>query len=306
MNEGRGPWYLLTGLILGAALGVLYAWMVQPVQYTNTKPASLRADFKDQYRTLIAAAYMANGDLVRAKARLELLKDVDVYRVLAEQAQRTLAGGKSLQEARALGLLAVALGQAPATAPPVTAAPNLTQTVLPSPTASITPTLTLTSTQSTPGPGALTASPAATGIAASTPGGTPRPSATATRTPTRLPSLTPTPTPGALFVLKSQDLVCDASQPGPMIQILAYDAAGQGVPGVEVVVSWSAGENHFFTGLQPELGLGYTDFEMAPGVTYTLRLAEGGQPISGLAPAECQTDAGTRQWGIWKVVFEQP
>ncbi|MDD2696431.1 MAG: hypothetical protein PHD58_10960, partial [Anaerolineales bacterium] len=92
-EERRGAWFLLTGLIIGAVLGLLYAWVVQPVQYTNTAPASLRADFKDRYRALIALAYSADGDLVRARARLELLEDDDSYRSLAEQAQRTLAEG---------------------------------------------------------------------------------------------------------------------------------------------------------------------------------------------------------------------
>jgi Tfp pilus assembly protein PilF len=87
MNEKRGPWYLLTGLVIGAVLGLLYAWVVRPVQYTNTAPNSLRADYKDQYRAIIAVAYLANGDLLRARARLELLQDPDLYRVLAEQAQ---------------------------------------------------------------------------------------------------------------------------------------------------------------------------------------------------------------------------
>jgi hypothetical protein len=90
-GEKRGPWYLLTGLVLGIALGLIYAWIFQPVQYVDTSPASLRSDFKDQYRALIAAAYLGNGDLVRARARLELIKDEDMFRAISEQAQRTLA-----------------------------------------------------------------------------------------------------------------------------------------------------------------------------------------------------------------------
>lgn len=111
MSENRGPWYLLTGLVIGLVIGAVYAWTVRPLQYVDTTPATLRNDFKDKYRALIASAYAANGDLVRAKARLNLLKDDDVYRVLAEQAQRTLADGSSPDEARALGMLAVAIGR---------------------------------------------------------------------------------------------------------------------------------------------------------------------------------------------------
>lgn len=317
MREERGPWYLLTGLVLGAFLGLMYAWLVQPTQYTDTKPASLRADFKDRYRALIAAAYMSNGDLVRARARLELLQDPDLYRMLSEQAQRTLAEGASVQEARALGLLAVALGQAPSTvaAPqqaattqaPITStlqteAPTPTLTLLPGATVSETVgiTETVVSTEivsgtqeaETPTPGA--------------PNRTARPTATPTAEPSPLPTRTPSPTPGAPFALQSEELVCDPTLDEALIQVVVYDAAEQGVPGVEVIVTWEGGENHFYTGLKPEMGLGYADYLMAPDTVYTLRLAQGGQPIPNLIRTECENADGASQVGAWLLVFVQP
>lgn len=112
MNEDeRGNWYLLTGVVLGIILGILFAWVISPVEYVDTAPESLTNEFKDQYRVLIASAYVANGDLVRAKARLELLDEADIYLVVAEQAQQMLAEGGSVEEAQALGRLALALGQ---------------------------------------------------------------------------------------------------------------------------------------------------------------------------------------------------
>jgi hypothetical protein len=112
MNEDeRGNWYLLTGVVLGIILGILFAWVISPVKYVDTAPESLKDEFKDQYRVLIASAYVANGDLVRAKARLELLDEADIYLVVAEQAQQMLAEGGLVEEAQALGRLALALGQ---------------------------------------------------------------------------------------------------------------------------------------------------------------------------------------------------
>jgi len=293
MSDERGPWYLITGLVLGAVLGVLYAWLLQPVQYTETTPASLRADFKDQYRAMIASAYMANGDLVRARARLELLKDEDVYRMLAEQAQRTLAGGSAPQEARALGMLAVALGQSPATlAAPgggePGSAPLVTEVITPTLpfSAVLTMTLPVTTEVGTPQPTE------------------PRPTDSPTITP--LPTRLPTPTIGSPFILESEELSCDPALVTPLIIVQAYDAAGQGVRGVEAVVNWEGGESHFFTGLKPELGIGYADFTMTPGVVYTLRLAEGGQTIPNLTPKECEAEGGERYWGSWLLVFAQP
>jgi hypothetical protein len=80
MGEQRGPWYLLTGLAIGLALGLVYAWWINPVAYVNTAPASLRPDSKEAYRSLIAAAFGANGNLERARVRLSLLKDRRVDR----------------------------------------------------------------------------------------------------------------------------------------------------------------------------------------------------------------------------------
>jgi hypothetical protein len=107
-------------------------------------------------------------------------------------------------------------------------------------------------------------------------------------------------------VLDSQQLVCNPNLGEALIQVEVFDSAKQPVPGVEVVVNWDGGENHFFTGFKPEISPGYTDFTMTPGVVYTLRLAEGGQIIPGLTPAECESPGGDRYWGAWKLIFVQP
>jgi hypothetical protein len=318
MRDNRGPWYLLTGLVIGIVIGLLYAWVVRPVQYTNTLPRSLRAEDKDQYRALIASAYLANGDTYRASERLKLLRDADLYRTLAEQAQRTLAEGGSSLEARALGILAVTLGQAPPTlaipsgspvgdtsstpastslsgTPPASGgsetAPASGETPVTPQTATATITGTLTSDAPTGTPG--TSQPA-------------RPSSTPAPSDTPLPTRTPTATQGAPFVLESQEQLCDPSLTTPLIQVETFDAASQPVPGVEVVVSWDGGENHFYTGVKSEVSPGYADFDMTPGVNYTLRLAEGGQPITGIAASECETAGGEQYWGGWSLVFVQP
>ena len=88
--------------------------------------------------------------------------------------------------------------------------------------------------------------------------------------------------------------------------IEAYDASGQPVPGAEVIVQWNGNEDRFFTGLKPELGLGYADFVMQPGLVYTLHLSKGGEPVTDLTPNECETAAKERFWGSWRLVFVQP
>ncbi len=292
-EEQRGNWYLLTGLILGVALGLGYAWMVNPVEYVDAPPYALREDFKAQYRTLIAVAYLYNGDLERAIYRLEALQDEDITRTLAMQAQQALAEGRPEVETQALGRLAVALGQGPA---PVAAGDT-----------SATPAALQSATPNPPSPTAV--------LASSTPAESPTPTPTAVstlRTPqptnTPLPTLSPTPTPtiGAPFMLQDAFQVCNPNLDAPRLEVVVRDAAGQEVPSVELVVSWGGGEEHFFTGLKPELGLGYADFEMTVGIVYALRLAEEGQPVENLAAVECAAEDGTRYWGGWKALFIQP
>ena len=289
--EKRGNWYLLTGLILGVALGLVYSWVIAPVEYVDAPPYALRSDFKDQYRTLIAVAYLYNGDLERAVYRLGALQDADITRTLAMQAQQALAEGRPEIEVRGAG--------------PVSGCPGAgarTGRRLPRRAShSASPTLAL------PSPTALLASP----TVSDSPQPTPTPISTLrtpqpTRTP--LPTLSPTPTPtlGAPFVLQDVTLVCNPNLEVPRLEVEVRDAAGQPVPSVELVVAWSAGEESFFTRLKPELGLGYADYDMTVGTVYTLRLAQGGQPVENLTPVECAAEDGSRFRGGWLVLFVEP
>jgi hypothetical protein len=273
--EERGPWYLLTGLIIGIVLGVLYTRYIQPVEYIDTSPALLRQDFKDQYRLLIAAAYSANGDLVRAKARLGLLKDPDVFRALSEQAQHSLAENSASIEARSLGLLAIALGQAP---------PG--------------PALAVTQAAQTPTSSPSLATPA--DLVASTPA----PSANTASTSTA-PLANP-PSPEGPFTLLDKEKKCDQNLPAPLVQIQVTDRSDRPVSGVPLIITWIGGAERFYTGLKPEQGLGYADYTLDPSIVYSLQVGESSEPLTDLAAAECESAAGDRFWGAWWLTFVQP
>ncbi len=303
MSEERGPWYLATGLILGLALGLVYAWVLFPVRFIDNAPSAMREDFKDQYRALIAIAYAANGDIGRAQARLALLGDPDVFRALSAQAQQALSAGGAPNEARALSELAAAVRQAPVL--PATAYPGPPSST-PDPgastqTADLSPSPTLEETVGA----SQTAATAAEGTV-QTPDPTRRPTRTPTPTRTPLPTRTPTATPGLPYVLQDRTQVCDPALPEALLQVVTLDADGNQVPGVELQVTWPAGEENFFTGLKPEIGIGYADFDMEPGVDYTLGIPEGGETVEGLSPEECSAESGERYWGGWLVIFEQP
>lgn len=291
--DRRGSWYLLTGAVVGVILGLVYSWVISPVKYVDAPPYALRADYKDDYRALVASAYLYNNDLLRAEGRLVQLKDDDTVQTLTLQAQRALVEGQSDEEVRALASLASDLG---ARVTPeslgVTSTPDATS--MP----------TYTSLSPTPVIIDPTASPTMTLLATSTVSSILFQITTNTPLPTR--TSTSSPTPGGTFVMKETQMVCDVKQPTPLIQVEIRDAAGQPVPSMEVIVKWEGGQDHFFTGLQPEVGLGYGDFVMTPGVIYSVHLADGGQPVNDLIPVECTAQDGSQYWGSWYLVFVQP
>jgi hypothetical protein len=306
MRENRGPWYLLTGLVIGLITGLVYGWAISPVKYVDTSPVTLRSDYKDQFRILIASAFIADGDLNRAQSRLLILYPrsqsrasalQDSAQALTIQAQHALADGHPQAEVHSLSVLAVALSQG--TASSILGSQTGTQPAPSSATSSQGPltaiTATFTRQPATPTPTTAQAQ-------------TSQPSSTLLPAPafTPLPTRTVTPTPGGLFALQAKAPVCDPSLTSPLIIVQTSDAAGKPVPGVEIMVNWPDGEGHFFTGLKPELGLGYADYTMTPSTVYSLHLAGGGQPISGLITNECEKNNGDRYWGSWKLVFAQP
>jgi len=306
-RENRGPWYLLTGLILGFVLGVLYTWVIQPVEYINTTPGSLRSDYKDRYRAMIAAAFQFNHDLVRAQARLELLNDENMARTLAEQAQRTLGEGGSQAEAGALGALAAALGETSGMLPVSVGSPEVrtpthtpepTSTLTPRPSATVTDTLEPISNTPTAAEDETETIPAVTATVTRTP----RPSATPTSTASPTPTRTATSTPAAPFVLRTTQRICEPNQPGGLIQVIALDAAESQISGVEVIVTWDGGEDHFYTGLQPDKGRGYADFAMTEGLIYAVRIAEAGETARELSIFNCSGGYP----GSWRLTFQQP
>jgi hypothetical protein len=271
MKPTRLPWDLLATLMAGIGLGLLYAWVLSPVQVVDSAPEALRTDFKDEYRAVIAAAYAANGDLPRARARLDLLGDTDTYEALSVQAQHMLAAGESFQSVQQVTSLASALQ-------------------------GDQPTVTVSATahaSKTPGFAAATSTPVDTATPADTE--TPLPFYTATPRPTRTP-----------FKLATQETICDESLLEGLLQVITMTVARRQIPGIELILSWTGGEEHFFTGFKPELGNGYADVQMAPGVTYSLRAADGGTPISGLTPPTCQRENGETYFGSLRITLQRP
>ena len=70
----RWIWFVFV-IVTGIGLGLLYGWVLNPVQYVNTSPDSLRADYRTDVVLMVAEAYQADGDLAQAVRRLAILGD---------------------------------------------------------------------------------------------------------------------------------------------------------------------------------------------------------------------------------------
>ena len=102
-----------------------------------------------------------------------------------------------------------------------------------------------------------------------------------------------------------QEQLCDQEQPY-RIEVVVQDEYGRGVPGVEVWLTWAQGADRAVTGLKPEHGMGYADFNVGPDIAYTISVGEPGMPlVSGLQLEECptETEEGEAVLGSWRVIL---
>jgi hypothetical protein len=284
--------HIIIALLAGLGLGLVYSWLISPVTYVDASPAILRIDFKDQYRTVIAASYVSTHDLPRARARLQLLGDADPVGELSAQAQRMLASGEPFDQVRPLAQLASDLQQGfasvEATKTPFTESSNptlpetpLAETVIPTDSfITDAPTLSFEQTPFIP------QAPLTTATARSTP--------------------QPNATTGAPFTLVGQDTVCDPSLQGGLLQVMLMDSRRRQVPGIKIIVTWNQGEDTFFTGLKPELGNGYADFIMKADTAYSVRVVEGGSFVPNITAPTCTDASGASYMGGLLLTFQQP
>lgn len=275
-RRSRGPWYLLTGLLIGLGLGLLTSWIIFPIKYVDTAPEILALEYKDVYRIRIAESFRANGDIGRTRQRLALLNDLEPIQLLVAQSQRLLANGGSSQDAEALARLAAALQNMP-----------IAETPLPENT------------------------PKTASDKTGTPDGIQ--TATAQINPTQTPAQTFTPRPtliqqpvGVPFVLKEKIELCEKGTTPGLLQIDVQDKTGKPLPGVRIDIAWSEATESFYTGFYPEISLGYADYMMAEGRTYRVRVGEGSDVVDNVQAPLCKGDKETTFTGGWRLIFAEP
>jgi hypothetical protein len=164
---------VILGLTAGVALGLVLGWVVWPVEFVDTSIADLAPEYKEEYVLLVASAYVTDGDLEKAQARLALLEVPNVNGWVSAQIDSYIAAGRDEADIQALAALAHALG--------VTSPQMLTYLATDTPVPTDTPL------------------PTPTPLPTDTPTATPvPPTETPTETPTALPTETPAPTETAV------------------------------------------------------------------------------------------------------------
>ncbi|NOY97862.1 MAG: hypothetical protein GXP40_01490 [Chloroflexi bacterium] len=64
---------VLIATILGLAAGLVYGWNIAPVEYVDTTPDTLRADYRADYVLMVAEVYQTEQNLDLAARRLAIL-----------------------------------------------------------------------------------------------------------------------------------------------------------------------------------------------------------------------------------------
>jgi hypothetical protein len=312
-----GTLCIVLGLVAGAILGLLLSRGIKSPCRSSAALARLGANSKEEYTFLVAATYVQDQDLERARARLERLGVPNPNLWIAALLDSPLDAGRDITDMYALAQLAQGLGvenqavlafQATATAavpsdtpppsptmvpsptasptaipadtatPVDTAQPVPTDTPLPTDTATLEPTLVLPA--DTPIPATPTTQPSATPFP---PTSTPPP-------PTAAPPTTapPTATPAAKWTWTARLVgpgedaqTCADGQ--KLIRVTVLDAAGNQIPGQWVHEQYT-GQYRVtgHKGADPFWGPGEAEFTQLDGGLLCIATGEGGSCDSEL------------------------
>jgi hypothetical protein len=119
---------------------------------------------------------------------------------------------------------------------------------------------------------------------------------------------TPIPSILTFRLVEHSQLTCTDEPDTAHLRITVRDSAGHDMPNIGIEVRSTDINETIYTGLKPERGVGYADYETTPG-TYAVRILDAeSETVSALTigetPTNCRADRGTTPRG-WKLVFQQ-
>ncbi len=275
-------WLIALGLIAGLLLGLALSWALGPPPERNTEPHQLRDEHRNHYLVAIALEYQHSGDLHAALRKLIALRPgQDPLQELADAACALAGEGYLNSESGLRGLQAAAQlyraqgrsGCADVLLPDEDASATVEATEAPLADATAPPALPTKTPLSRP----------------------PQPTATLRVVATALPQRQFAPLPARTF--------CDPDLPA-LMEVYTVDYLGRGIPGQMLRVRWSNGENSFISGLKPERGDGYADFQMEEGIGYIIDMPGASAALGAeLSTGACFAPNGSQSLKSWRVTF---
>lgn len=275
-------WLIALGLIAGLLFGLALGWALGPPRQRNTEPHQLRDDHRNHYLVAIALEYQYSGDLHAALAKLIALRpSQDPLQELADAACELARDDYLNSESGVRGLrAAVQLYRAQGRG-------GCADLLLPSEDAAAT-----VAAPKAPAADATAPPPLPTKTPFSRP---PQPTATLRVVATAAPQRQFAPLPARTF--------CDPDLPA-LMEVYTVDYLGRGIPGQRIRVRWSNGENTFISGLKPERGDGYADFQMEDGIGYIIDMPGASDALGAeLSTGACFAPNGSQSLKSWRVTF---
>ena len=276
-------WLIALGLIAGLLFGLALSWALGPPPERNTQPHQLRADHLYHYLVAIALEYQFSGDTHTALRKLIALRPgQDPFQELADAACELSRGDYLRSESGESGLrAAVQLYRAQGRS-------GCADLILPQ-----VDDVVAAEAPHDP-PANVTAPPLS--LPTKTPlSRPPQPTATLRVVATAVPQRGFVPLPARTF--------CDPDRPA-LMEVYTVDYLGRGIPGQRIRVRWSDGEDTFISGLKPERGDGYADFQMDEGIGYIVDMPGASVALGAeLSTGACFAPNGSQSLKSWRVTF---
>jgi hypothetical protein len=102
---GLPAWAIpLATAIVGLILGLTWAWLIQPVEYTNADPGNLAPGAQEAWVEMVADSYAITTDSAEARRRLQFFEPDELQGMLAEEVSEAQRAGNLGAEQRLRGL----------------------------------------------------------------------------------------------------------------------------------------------------------------------------------------------------------
>lgn len=274
---------LFIGLVLGVAAGLSYAWVLAPVQETETQPYQLRESDKAHYMVAIALDFAYDSNLPLAIERLgQLDLGFDPIQAVADTACTLASSGyvnsnAGLRAVRAMRTFYQLQGRtscADTLIPAPEEVPLQVTVDVPTSTATLPPPPSKT-------PAPLDVSPTPDGVV-----------------------VVPTTAPQRTYDGLVTGTFCDVERSGVIEVRVLEDDRVTGIPGEPIRVEWAGGESLFYSGLKPERGAGFADFQMQTGESYLITMPGLSDPLpQALVADRCFTEGGDEAVTSYRVAF---